>query len=309
MRAIIAVPCIVALVLRAYTRKSLTIIGCLVAGLTASIHALHPSAIPFTLLGTFFLLGTSATKVKHDIKATLTQSSSGSSGGDGPRTSVQVVANSGCATLLILIHVWLYGLGNTTAPQCFGGGTTADILLMGIMANYAAVAADTFSSELGILSKSKPVLITSLRTVPPGTNGGVTLAGLLAGVGGSAAMAVTSLLLLKFCGAGQSGRIQTFLLLTALGTAGTLLDSLLGAVLQASVVDRRTGKVVEGLGGAKVLTKPRQPQHGAEDAGSKGHETRVINSGKDVLDNNQINLLMASIMTICGMVVGQLVLM
>ncbi|KAK4936268.1 hypothetical protein LTR10_022796 [Elasticomyces elasticus] len=308
MRAIIAVPCIILLVARAYTRKSLTVVGCLVAGLTATIHALHQSSIPFTLLGTFFLLGTSATKVKHDVKATLTQSSSGSSGGEGPRTSVQVVANSGCATLLILIHVWLYGLGNTTAPQCFGRGTTADILLMGIMANYAAVAADTLSSELGILSKSKPVLITSLRTVPPGTNGGVSLAGLLAGVGGSAAMAATSILLLKFCETGKAGYIQTFFLLTALGTAGTLLDSLLGAVLQASVVDRRTGKVIEGLGGAKVLTKPRQAQNGADGAGNKGHKTRVINSGKDVLDNNQINLLMAAIMSVSGMIAGNLVL-
>ncbi|KIV86744.1 hypothetical protein PV11_02339 [Exophiala sideris] len=308
MRAIIAVPCIILLVARAYTRKSLTVVGCLVAGLTATIHALHPSSIPFTLLGTFFLLGTSATKVKHDVKATLTQSSSGSSGGEGPRTSVQVVANSGCATLLILIHVWLYGLGNTTAPQCFGGGTTAGILLMGIMANYAAVAADTLSSELGILSKSKPVLITSLRTVPPGTNGGVSLAGLLAGVGGSAAMAATSILLLKFCETGKAGYIQTFFLLTALGTAGTLLDSLLGAVLQASVVDRRTGKVIEGLGGAKVLTKPRLAQNGADGAGNKAHKTRVINSGKDVLDNNQINLLMAAIMSVSGMIAGNLVL-
>lgn len=179
---------------------------------------------------------------------------------------------------------------------------------MGIMSNYAAVAADTLSSELGILSKSKPVLITSLRTVPPGTNGGVSLAGLLAGIGGSAAISATSILLLKSCETRPAKNLQTFLLLTALGTAGTLLDSFLGAVLQASVVDRHTGKIVEGPGGAKVLTKPRQPQHGADDAGSKGHETRVINSGNDVLDNNQINFLMASIMSVCGMVVGNLVL-
>jgi uncharacterized membrane protein len=319
MRAIIAIPCIALLLLRAYTRQSLTPVGILSAGLTASIHALHPSPLPFTLLGVFFLLGTWATKVKHDVKATLTQSSSGSSAGEGPRTSIQVFANSGAATALVLLHIYLCGLTSTSPQWCFGGGGGGDnngnkwahLILLGVMANYAAVAADTLSSELGILSKSKPVLITTLRTVPPGSNGGVTLAGLLAGVGGSAAIALTSLFLLPFCAEHNSvTRLQTFVLLTVLGTAGTLLDSLLGAVLQASVIDRRTGKIVEGPGGVKVLTKPGQTQsrQGPNGESTDGHESRVINSGNDILDNNQINLLMASIMTASGMVAGSLML-
>lgn len=316
MRAIIAVPCIVLLLLRAYTRHSLTPVAILSAGLTASIHALHPSPLPFTLLGVFFLLGTWATKVKHDVKATLTQSSSGSSAGEGPRTSVQVFANSGAATALVLLHIYLYGLSSSSSSSlkwCFGGADTknrwADLVLLGLMANYAAVAADTLSSELGILSKSKPVLITTLRTVPPGSNGGVTLAGLLAGVAGSAAIALTSLFLLPFCADSSVTHLQTFVLLTLLGTAGTLLDSLLGAVLQASVIDRRTGKIVEGPGGVKVLTKRQpQPHQGLNGESKEGHESRVINSGQDILDNNQINFLMASIMSVSGMVAGSLML-
>ena len=67
--------------------------------------------------------------------------------------------------------------------------------------NYAAVAADTFSSELGILSKSKPRLLTSwtFRRVPPGTNGGVTLEGKLAGFAGAFVIALTSVILVPFC--------------------------------------------------------------------------------------------------------------
>jgi uncharacterized protein (TIGR00297 family) len=318
MRAIIAAPVTLLLVVRAYTRNSLTPIGIAAAALTATIHALHPSPIPFTLLCTFFLLGTQATKVKHDVKATLTVSSNGSAGGEGPRSSVQVLANSACASLLVLLHIWFYGFegtGNTTSG-CFGGGgrgKTADILLMGIISNYAAVTADTLSSELGILSKSKPVLITSLRTVPPGTNGGVTLAGLLAGVAGSVAISVTSLLLLDFCDFGFAKLLEVLLLTTMLGTAGTLLDSFLGAVLQASVVDRRSGKIVEGPGGVKVLTKPHHPQTGSPVQSQKalggkamGDESRIINSGNDLLDNNQINFLMASTMSICGIFAGSL---
>ncbi|KIX92866.1 uncharacterized protein Z520_11342 [Fonsecaea multimorphosa CBS 102226] len=317
MRPIIAIPVTLLLIVRAYTRRSLTPLGILSATLTATIHALHPSALPFTLLCVFFLLGTTATKVKHDVKATLTLSSSGASGGEGPRTSIQVVANSGCASLLCLLHVWLYGLGaGEEDGECFGGSqrsnnkTVADLLLMGIMANYAAVAADTLSSELGILSKSQPVLITNpLRVVPRGTNGGVTLGGLLAGVGGSAAIAATSLAFLRFCAGSTANAPGMFFLLTLLGTIGTLLDSLLGAMLQASVIDRRSGKIVEGPGGVKVLTRPKSTASAHVQGRRLSEESsRLINSGSDILDNNQINLLMASIMSISGMVAGNLLL-
>ncbi|KAK5048905.1 hypothetical protein LTR84_005325 [Exophiala bonariae] len=329
MRAIIAVPATLLLIIRAHRRKSLTPVGILAAAITATIHALHPSPLPFTLLVTFFLLGTTATKVKHEVKATLTLSSSGSSGGEGPRTSVQVFANSLAASLLVLRHLWVYGL-STQDKICFGGTEAtrhADLLLMGIMANYAAVTADTLSSELGILSKGKPLLITSLRAVPPGTNGGVSGAGLLAGIGGAAVIAANCCLLLDLCdGPRQGGEVmllaKVFVLLTGLGTVGTLLDSLLGAVLQASVVDRRSGKIVEGAGGVKVLTRSgrggsqgaavARPAGGGSSSTGKGkekadlHESRVINSGRDVLDNNQINLLMASIVSGLGVFAGTL---
>ena len=143
--------------------------------------------------------------------------------------------------------------------------------------NYAAVAADTFSSELGILSKSKPRLLTSwtFREVPPGTNGGVTLAGTIAGFGGAAIIALATVLLIPFCALDQSlkGKVTggnskvgleggeawgaaekglVFLAITVWGGLGSLLDSLLGGWLQESVVDSRTGKVVEGSGGRKV---------------------------------------------------------
>ena len=143
-----------------------------------------------------------------------------------------------------------------------------------IISNYAAVAADTFSSELGILSKGNPRLLTSwnLRKVPPGTNGGVTLAGILAGFLGALTIALTSVILLPFCTPhlaarifgdyvsdyiGQSGwrwqeKCLWVIAVTLWGGLGSLLDSFLGGWLQASVVDVRTGKVIEGSGGKKV---------------------------------------------------------
>jgi uncharacterized membrane protein len=213
--------------------------------------------------------------------------------------------------------------------------------------NYAAVAADTFSSELGILSKSKPRLITApWRVVPPGTNGGVTAAGLGAGLLGSFILSATSTLLVPFCKDWDfPQKISYTLALTAAGFSGTLLDSLLGALLQASVVDMHSGRVVEGEGGRKVLVHShalsynktaelRSNMHSYQEgkegiakttgastldsvqasrtmqkAGASGsavadgqHESRRIEVGSDILDNNAVNILMAALVSIGAMV-------
>ena len=127
--------------------------------------------------------------------------------------------------------------------------------------NYAAVAADTFSSELGILSQARPRLLTSwnLREVPPGTNGGITPLGTGAGFLGSLLIAVTSLILLPFCPVSLTTpgwtvwqKLGWTLFITLVGGFGSLLDSALGGWLQASVVDSKSGKVVEAVGGKRV---------------------------------------------------------
>lgn len=213
--------------------------------------------------------------------------------------------------------------------------------------NYAAVAADTLSSELGILSSSPPRLITSLslRTVPRGTNGGVTPAGILAGLGGGFIIATTSGILLPFCPEGEYNirdRIVWTICMAIWGGLGSILDSILGGLLQASVVDKRSGKVVEGTGGMKVLVHPGSTKPGStavigdetsaagraqvrntetvantatlrgsratgESEGDQpgrhepGHESRRVESGRDILDNNAVNVLMAGMMSFSAM--------
>lgn len=43
--------------------------------------------------------------------------------------------------------------------------------------HFGCCLGDTLASELGILSTHPPILLTTLRPVPPGTNGGLSLAG------------------------------------------------------------------------------------------------------------------------------------
>ena len=174
--------------------------------------------------------------------------------------------------------------------------------------NYVAVAADTFSSELGILSKSKPRLITApWRVVPPGTNGGVTVTGIQAGLLGAFILSITATLLIPFCGPSSSAfgnstvvwdtrsKLNFTLAMTVVGLCGSLLDSVLGALLQASVVDVRTGKVVEGDGGKKVLVFDTSEAHAKK--GSKRQGSRKVEVGYDVLSNNGVNFLMATSMS------------
>lgn len=97
----------------------------------------------------------------------------------------------------------------------------------------------------------------------------------MAGFLGAFTIALTSVVLLPFCSAGlshktgnifgesQSGiqggsgwglleKVLWILAVTIWGGLGSLLDSALGGWLQASVIDTRTGKIVEGAGGKKV---------------------------------------------------------
>ncbi|KAL8967726.1 MAG: hypothetical protein Q9197_005275 [Variospora fuerteventurae] len=204
--------------------------------------------------------------------------------------------------------------------QAKGAGLTVKISW-----SWASSAADTFSSELGILSKSRPRLLTSwsFRKVPPGTNGGITFWGTMAGFLGAFIIAVTSVLLLPFCSVGptsmtgklfshnqpgfEGGRGWSLLeklawvvAATIWGGIGSLLDSALGGWFQASVVDARTGKVVEGSGGTKVLLAG---SHDKKD----GNTSRRIESGIGFLDNNAVNILMAFVMSIGGMLLASFI--
>ena len=63
MKPIIAVPATVLIVYRAWSRQSLTPLGCAAAAATAVAHALHPWSVFYALLAVFFFAGTAVTKV------------------------------------------------------------------------------------------------------------------------------------------------------------------------------------------------------------------------------------------------------
>jgi uncharacterized protein (TIGR00297 family) len=131
------------------------------------------------------------------------------------RDAGQVFGNGGLATLFVLVHA-LY-------PESMIGW-------LGFAASLAAVNADTWATELGVLNPTPPRMITDLgKRVEKGTSGGVSLFGTLASLLGSAIIALPAILL------SPTGTLNTyyFLLITAAGLAGSLFDSFLGATVQA----------------------------------------------------------------------------
>ncbi len=116
-----------------------------------------------------------------------------------------------------------------TIGNIMGNGAPALIALAlgSNIAFYGAIAAalsDTLSSEIGLLSKRKPRLITNFKEVEPGTDGGVTVLGFLAGLIGAFFIAAIGAFIYK--------NIFIVIIITISGFIGCIIDSILGAAFE-----------------------------------------------------------------------------
>jgi len=101
--------------------------------------------------------------------------------------------------------------------------------MVGFAASFAAKLADTFGSEIGKRFGRTTVLITSLRPVPPGTEGAISLEGTLASAVGSIVMTLVMLALQLLPSWPLAGLVMV------VGLLATLAESLLGALVQDRV--------------------------------------------------------------------------
>ena len=111
----------------------------------------------------------------------------------------------------------------------------------------ATVNADTWATELGVLSPHLPRLITSGRPVERGTSGAISVLGTLAALAGATAIGAVAIV----CGTWarrQVGVSQNLALLGAAvlgGLVGTQVDSVLGATVQRIYYSPTRGKETE----------------------------------------------------------------
>ncbi|MHC3437972.1 DUF92 domain-containing protein [Natrialbaceae archaeon A-gly3] len=186
----------------------------------------------FTVLISFFAIGSLSTKFRYGEKAERGVAEDN----DGARGSSNVLGNAAVALGAVL------GYAASTASLL---PVEADLFLFAFAGSVATAMSDTLSSEIGGVF-DEPRLITTLERVEPGTDGGVTWQGEIAGIAGAAIVATLSLAL--FPEVGAIGAI----VVAAAGVAGMTVDSVLGATLEGAIIDNQGVNFLATLSGAIV---------------------------------------------------------
>ncbi len=132
----------------------------------------------------------------------------------------QVLANGAVGTLCCL---WAYYDYNPHALGAFIGA-------------FAAANADTWATEIGILVGRNPFNIATGQPAEPGVSGAVTFQGWVAAIAGGIVVGMSGLLWHSWAAPFKFGLI---------GWAASLVDSLLGATLQARYFCSICGKTLE----------------------------------------------------------------
>jgi len=185
----------------------------------------------FIVVGVFFALGVGFTWYKYEYKKGIGAAEEK----QGARNWPNILANGGAASL--------FSLG-----ELFYQGPVFAALFLGSM---AAVASDTVATEVGLLSKSTPRLLTRPnQPVAPGTSGGVTPLGLVGAFFASLVIGTIAALL---------GILPGVLLPLSIaiigGVAGSVSDSLYGATIQRKGFCIICGKPVEKITHCGEATK------------------------------------------------------
>lgn len=187
------------------------------------------------------------------------------------RTIIQVFANGGVLGFLSILY-YLF-------PQ-------PSIILLACI-SMAASTADTWAGEIGIFSHQATRSIITHKPMVRGLSGGVTNLGFLASLAGSILIALVSLIYALFTHIWDPYLLLALFLCITLGFIGSIVDSVLGELLQAKYL---------GLDAIMITEHPYEDKH----------KLKLI-SGFRWMDNNMVNLL--SNVIVVGLGYGIILLM
>lgn len=184
--------------------KGVSWAGAFAGGLASFILYVAAGPGAFATLLAVFVLTWTATRIGSARKRRL-----GTAEAHQGRDASQVLANIGIAA----------------GCAAWSGVSGSKVFLISCAAALAEAAADTVSSEGGQVFADSARLITTWKSVPPGTDGGVTVTGTLSGILAATAVALTA----------TSTHLvpwKSTWVVTAAGSLGMLADSVLGATLE-----------------------------------------------------------------------------
>ncbi|MCQ1538433.1 TIGR00297 family protein [Methanocalculus taiwanensis] len=160
----------------------------------------------FLVMLAFFIIGSASTRFKYAQKKAM--------GVEQERGGARGYKNA-----------FSNGLVGTGAAVLFG--LTGDPIWTALFVGSVATAtADTVASEIGVTG-GQPIMITTLKRVPEGTNGGVTIRG-------EAASLLGSCIIAGIAYGFQMIPLPVFFICLLAGFLGTNIDSLIGATLENS---------------------------------------------------------------------------
>jgi len=201
----------------AYALGSLTAWGAVAATVTGGLTFGVGGVLPAALLLLFFASSSVLSRLGNRRKGLLAAQFEKVS----RRDHWQVIANGAVATALAVTY-----------------GISSDLQVLAALAGaLAAVNADTWATEVGVLARRRPWRLTDGRRVDPGTSGAVSVEGTLACFAGAA--------LIGLAGGLAVGSLPLAGAATVGGFLGATVDSLLGATVQAMFFCPACGKETE----------------------------------------------------------------
>lgn len=256
--------------LAAYQRQSLTVNGVVGAVIVGTLIFGFGGWTWGLLLIAFFVSSSALSRHREAEKESLAEKFAKG----GQRDIGQVLANGGWGAALAAAHAF----------------TPHPLLWAAFIGAMAAVTADTWATELGILSRGQPRLITTGEPVPVGTSGGVSVLGTAATVAGGLFVGLVMFLLYELASIATDGHLAWIDLWLVVvggvgGVAGSLFDSLLGATRQGIYYCTRCAKETE------------KTRHGC------GQVTRLVR-GYRWLGNDLVNLFSSVVGSVAAAVVA-----
>lgn len=246
----------------AYLKKSLSstgTIGALILGtLIYCFGGVYFSIIMFS----FFISSSLLTKYKGYVKSkgSFTEEKGGS------RDIFQVFANGGVGLFMAALY-YVY---------------KEPAFILAYAASFAESNADTWASEIGVLSSKSPISIINLRPVEKGMSGGISWKGTLASLMGAGFIGMIFSLGYWLQHKSFENLFIYFALCTGIGFLGGIIDSFLGATVQAGYYCEELDKFTEK-------------------AEFKGRRNKLV-KGISFFNNDAVNLT-SNVLSVCIMLV------
>ena len=230
----------------AYTKESLNFSGFLGAVIFGTMLYFFGTFIVWSALIVFFISSSILTKLHEKTDKNYSQ-------GRGIKS---VISNALIATICSILYYFIQ----------------EPLYLVASIASIAASNADTWASEIGILSKGKTYYITNFKIAPKGVSGAISLLGILSSLLGALFISITFVLLYRMVTPLTINNMLSYgFIVTLSGFLGCQIDSLLGALVQAKYKNIQTGMIAE----SKELPD----------------ESIVLISGFSFITNDVVNLL------------------